>query len=98
MSLLSLKEFRSISHISDQALLWLLENQVLPISLDNESGIMVDLSHVDTKKLMASLAEKHSQVDSEQFNEMVEVAGRIIRDEFDVIVGKAIANINSQSK
>ncbi len=96
MKPVTLKEFRSVSLISEEALVWLLERNALPISMDAEKGIMVDMAAVETEKLIQALVRERKSEDAANFNLMTEQAGKIIRDNFDTIIEAAITRLNQK--
>ncbi len=96
MKLISLKEFQSVSLLSDSALLWLLTNNALPISLDPNNVIMINIEETDVTRLLAFVQKEKSQNQSEHFNLIIEEAGRIIRDNFEDIVEEAISKASAK--
>jgi len=86
MKLFDLKEFKRITRISDSALIWLLANGALPVTLGNDRKIMVDFESLEIQKLLATLNRELSKKEAEEFNLLVEEAGKVIRDEFDALL------------
>ena len=96
MKQISLKEFKSISLISSDALLWLIENNALPFSYDPENGLLVDIDSVETKDLLKAISIERQAIADREINLLSEQAGKIIRDNFDSIVSEALARIKQQ--
>lgn len=88
MRLVDLKEFKKITRISDSALIWLLSNGALPVTLGNDRKIMIDSEAVEIQKLMVALNRELTKQEADEFNLLVEEAGKIIRDEFSSLVGE----------
>lgn len=88
MRLVELKEFKQITRISDTALVWLLSNGALPVTLGNDRKIMIDFDSVEIQKLVSTLNRELSKKETEEFTLLVEEAGKIIRDEFDSLLGQ----------
>lgn len=86
MKLIDLKEFKRVTRISDSALIWLLANGALPVTLGNDRKIMVDIESLEIQKLLATLNRELSKKEAEEFNLLVEEAGKVIRDEFDALL------------
>ncbi len=91
MNNIGLKEFRSITRISDSALVWLLERGALPIQLASDGRLTVDMERVDMKRLVNVLNQELAHTSNEEYNLMVEEAGRIIRNEMESLIEVAIS-------
>lgn len=91
MSIISLKEFRSITKISESALVWLLENKALPIQMAPDYHITIDMSRVDIQRLVTLLNKELTQTNTEEYNLMVEEAGKVIRNEMESLIDAALS-------
>ena len=98
MKLVSLKEFRSISLISSDALIWLIENNSLPFSFDQQRGLLIDIDSVNVSDLVKAIGAERTAISNSDATLLSEQAGRIIRENFDSIISAAIAEIKAQQE
>ena len=89
MSRISLREFQELAALSDAALVWLLLNQKLELSLDGD-GLNVEVGSLSAKKLIAALST--ARIDALQRSEafLGEKLATVLSKEFEQIVDDAL--------
>ena len=97
MTLVTLTEFQRITGLSDQALLWLLKDNQLECSIDEENGLMIDIESTNTTELIKAVALKHEQVLERHKRIVSERFARIISEQMEEIARDVIARIESSS-
>lgn len=90
MKTISLKEFRSLTKISDSALLSLMESNSLPLEYDLENGLRVNCENIEVKDLVSAIAKQQIEKDTQERQLLTEQASKIIRENLEQIFEEAL--------
>lgn len=85
MTKISLSEFKELSGFSDTSILWLLCNNKLPCSYNEESGIFIDIDCVEYHELIHTITTG--------LKEHFEAAQPLIKERFATIIRSNLASI-----
>lgn len=95
MKLIHLSEFKRLADVPDSALVALLASDQLPISIDANNRLMIDVDSVATQSIVAAIANERSKTVSEQELLIAERVARIVGEEFEAVIDQALSNLGS---
>ena len=94
MKKINLQDFQKLSGLSDKAMLWLLINGKLPISLDSNT-ITIDPSGLDMRSLIQSIAVRVQERFSSHQALIEERLESLIAEKLEDLVEEAIARMGN---
>jgi len=93
MTLITLAEFRRLTHISDSSLIKLLESNQLPCTHDHGRGILIDIESLPVQELANKISTLHQQIIKEDGDLLEEKIARIVSEFFGEILDDAIEDL-----
>ncbi|MCB0339614.1 MAG: hypothetical protein KDD53_08420 [Bdellovibrionales bacterium] len=96
MKLITLKEFRYITKVSNETIISLLDSGTLAHSISDQGQVLIDIDSVTSKNLVQAISSSREAVFQHWQPLLEEVAARIIRENFESIASQAVANALSE--
>jgi len=90
---ISLQEFKTLSGFSDEALVWLLCHNQLPISLSEGTGILIDIESIQYLELIKKISSRLDERLKADETLNVERFAAIIKPKLSKIISEALKQI-----